>query len=196
MLCRVAPGALRPLPYDRPKTGLEGKFSLEYTLAAGVLDGVFDLAAYADQGVARPAIAELLPRMAKREDPVCFGDDPDPSSRSSGTIGYVEVTARRRDGAEATVRVDKPTGAPEKELSWDDLEAKFHDCAVQTGMARATAAKSFAAWRDLRHAEDINALLEPLTTVALVMSENPSLPMHRRISSRRWISPDAGTRWS
>ena len=162
VLCRVAPGALRPLPYDRPKTGLEGKFSMEYTLAAGVLDGVFDLAAYGDAGVARPGIAGLLPRMEKREDPVCFGDDPDPSVRSAGTIGYVEVTARRRDGAEATVRVDKPTGAPEKELTWDDLETKFHDCAAQTGMARDAAAVSFAAWRELRQAADVGALVGAL----------------------------------
>ena len=162
VFCRVAPGALRVLPYARPKTGLEGKFSMEYTLAVGVLDGRYDLAAYGDAGVARPAVAELLPRMRKEESDACLGGEKDPGARSSGTIGFVEVTARRRDGAEETVRVDKPTGSPERELGWADLEAKFLDCAAQTRLGGA-AAESFAAWRDVRRCRDVAALLAPLS---------------------------------
>jgi 2-methylcitrate dehydratase PrpD len=162
VFCRVAPGALRPLPYIAPETGLEGKFSMEYTLAAGVLDGRFDLAAYSDAGVARPAIHALLPRMGKAEDEACLGGETDPGARSSGTVGFVEVTARRRDGAEETVRVDKPVGSPERELGWDDIEAKFHDCAHQVGLAPAAAADSVGAWRALREAADVAALLQPL----------------------------------
>ena len=162
VFCRVAPGALRPLPYTAPKTGLEGKFSMEYTLAVGVLDGCFDLAAYSDQGVARAEVGVLLPRMAKAEDPRCLGGEADPGARSSGTIGFVEVTARRRDGAEETIRVDKPVGSPERELTWDDLEAKFHDCAGQAGLASNSAADSFAAWRALRRCGEVEKLLEPL----------------------------------
>ena len=162
IFCRVAPGALRPLPYSAPETGLEGKFSMEYTLAVGVLDGRFDLAAYSDEGVARAEIAALLPRMGKQEDPCCLGDESDPGARSSGTIGFVEVTARRRDGADETVRVDKPVGSPERELGWDDLAAKFSDCAGQAGLASNSAGASFAAWRALRGSDDVGKLLVPL----------------------------------
>lgn len=163
VFCRVAPGALRVLPYTAPKTGLEGKFSMEYTLAVGVLDGNYDLAAYNDAGVTRPAIAALLPRMGKAEDPVNLGGEKDPGARSSGTIGFVTVTARRRDGAEETVRVDKPVGSPERELGWDDLEAKFHDCAGQAGLTANSAADSFAAWRGLRRCADLSSLITPLS---------------------------------
>jgi len=163
VFCRVAPGALRPLPYTAPKTGLEGKFSMEYTLAAGVFDGRFDLAAYSDEGVVRPGIAALLPRMSKAEDSECLGGEKDTGARSSGTIGFIEITARRRDGAEETVRVDKPVGSPERELGWNDLETKFHDCAGQAGLASNSAADSFAAWRALRGAADLSALLRPLS---------------------------------
>jgi 2-methylcitrate dehydratase PrpD len=162
VFCRVAPGALRVLPYTAPKTGLEGKFSMEFTLAVGVLDGRFDLAAYSDAGVSRPGIAALLPRMGKEENPSCLGGETDPGARSSGTIGFVEVTVRRRDGAEETVRVDKPTGSPERALTWSDLEAKFHDCAAQAGLASNSAADSFAAWRSLRQCGDVGRLIEPL----------------------------------
>lgn len=162
IFCRVAPGALRVLPYTRPVTGLEGKFSMEYTLAVGVLDGRYDLAAYGDAGVARPAIADLLPRMRKEESDACLGGEKDTGTRSSGTIGFVEVTARRRDGKEESVRVDKPTGSPEHELTWADLEAKFHDCAGQAGLASNSAADSFAAWRAVRRCGDMASLLRPL----------------------------------
>jgi 2-methylcitrate dehydratase PrpD len=100
--------------------------------------------------------------MAKAEDPVNLGDETDPGARSSGTIGFVTVTARRRDGAEETARVDKPVGSPERELGWDDLEAKFHDCANQAGLAADFAADSFAAWRALRGADDVAGLLRSL----------------------------------
>jgi 2-methylcitrate dehydratase PrpD len=162
VFCRVAPGALRVLPYTSPKTGLEGKFSMEYTLAVGAFDGRFDLAAYSDGGVARPGLAALLPRMRKEESDDCLGGEKNPGARSSGTIGFVEVTARRRDGAEKTVRVEKPTGSPERELSWADLEAKFFDCAGQAKLSGNAAADSFAAWRDLRHSKDVATLLAPL----------------------------------
>ena len=160
--CRVAPGALRVLPYTRPATGLEGKFSMEYTLAVGAFDGRYDLAAYSDAGVARSAIADLLPRMRKEESDACLGGEKDTGTRSSGTIGFVEVTARRRDGKEESVRVDKPTGSPEHELTWADLEAKFHDCAGQAGLASNSAADSFAAWRAVRRCGDMATLLGPL----------------------------------
>ena len=163
VFCRVAPGALRVLPYTSPKTGLEGKFSMEYTLAVGAFDGRFDLAAYSDGGVARPGLAALLPRMRKEESDDCLGGEKNPGARSSGTIGFVEVTARRRDGAEKTVRVEKPTGSPERELSWADLEAKFFDCAGQARLPADAAAGSFAAWRDLRRSKDVATLLAPLS---------------------------------
>jgi 2-methylcitrate dehydratase PrpD len=36
----VPPGALGPLPYSRPSTGLEAKFSMEHVLAIGLVDDV------------------------------------------------------------------------------------------------------------------------------------------------------------
>jgi 2-methylcitrate dehydratase PrpD len=38
VICRMPPGGMHVLTYPRPATGLEGKFSLHYPLAAAVLD--------------------------------------------------------------------------------------------------------------------------------------------------------------
>ena len=36
LVCHVPPGTMRPLRFDRAKTGLEGKFSMRYSLAAAL----------------------------------------------------------------------------------------------------------------------------------------------------------------
>ena len=44
----------------RPQTGLEGKFSLQYTLAAALLDGSVGVSTFTDECLARPDLQRLL----------------------------------------------------------------------------------------------------------------------------------------
>jgi 2-methylcitrate dehydratase PrpD len=129
--CRMPPGGMRVLIYPQPKTGLEGKFSLQYALAAGILDGQYTLWSFTDEAVNRVPIRDLLARVCVREDARCAGDDPLLEMRSSGSRGFVEVEARRSDGRHETVRVDQAPGHPSRELTWADIAAKFMDCAAQ-----------------------------------------------------------------
>ena len=66
-----------------------------------------------------------------KEDPRCAGDDAFLETRSSGSRGFVEVEARLSDGRHETVRVDQAPGHPFRELTWEDIAAKFTDCAAQ-----------------------------------------------------------------
>ena len=129
--CRMPPGGMRVLIYPQPKTGLEGKFSLQYALAAGVLDGEYTLWSFTDEAVNRPQIRDLLARIDVERRPRCAGNDPLLETRSSGSRGFVEVEAVRTDGRRETVRVDQAPGHPARELTWDDIAAKFMDCAAQ-----------------------------------------------------------------
>jgi 2-methylcitrate dehydratase PrpD len=129
--CRMPPGGMRVLIYPQPKTGLEGKFSLQYALAAGILDGEYTLWSFTDEAVNRPQIRDLLARLCVSEDPRCAGNDPLLETRSSGSRGYVEVEAVRTDGRRDTVRVEQAPGHPARELTWEDISAKFVDCAAQ-----------------------------------------------------------------
>jgi 2-methylcitrate dehydratase PrpD len=129
--CRMPPGGMRVLIYPQPKTGLEGKFSLQYALAAGILDGGYSLGSFTDEAVNRPQIRDLLARLCVREDPRCADDDPLLEMRSSGSRGYVEVEAVRADGRRNTVSVQQAPGHPARELTWEEISAKFVDCAAQ-----------------------------------------------------------------
>lgn len=132
--CRMPPGGMQVLTYDKPKTGLEAKFSLQYAIAAGVLDGRYTLWSFTDNALNRPEILDLLKRVKAFEDPACKDDDPLFETRSSGSRGFVEVDIELRNGTKDTVRIGKPPGHPSRELSWTDLENKFRDCASQARM--------------------------------------------------------------
>ncbi len=163
VICRMPPGGMRVLTYPRPATGLEAKFSLEYALAAGVLDGNYSLWTFTDEAVRRPEIDALYARIGAHEDASCRGDDPQFDKRSSGSRGFVQVEVRLLDERAQTMRVDQAPGAPGRELTWNDLQRKFIDCARQSQrIGEGKAAQAFATIQKLDELDDIGTLIEML----------------------------------
>jgi 2-methylcitrate dehydratase PrpD len=122
----VPVGGVAPLIYDRPATGLEAKFSMQYVLAAALLDGRVGLDAFEDAAVRRPEAQALLARVTVHEDPgIAGGFNPIED-------GHVDVELRLRAGATLTRRVAHPRGSPADPLRPEDLAAKFRDCADAT----------------------------------------------------------------
>ncbi len=160
--CRMPPGGMRVLIYPRPTTGLEGKFSLQYALAAGVLDGEYTLWSFSDEAVNRPQVRDLLARICVGEDPRCAGSDPLLETRSSGSRGFVEVEAVRKDGQRAIVRVDHAPGHPSRELTWDDIAAKFMDCAAQARIETSKAKRALSILGDLETCVDVGEVVDLL----------------------------------
>jgi 2-methylcitrate dehydratase PrpD len=157
--CRMPPGGMRVLIYPQPKTGLEGKFSLQYALAAGVLDGEYTLWSFTDEAVNRVPIRDLLARVCVREEPRCAGDDPLLETRSSGSRGFVEVEAVLSDGRHETVRVHQAPGHPSRELTWDDVAAKFMDCAAQARLDPGKAKSALSILERLETCADIGEVV-------------------------------------
>jgi 2-methylcitrate dehydratase PrpD len=166
LTCRVVPGALLPLRFDRPKTGLEGKFSMPYGLAVAVLDRHLTIASFEDAAVMRPEIWSLYDRIEVIEDEVCGAEDPDYNKKSAGTRGFVIVEALLSDGRTIRRRVDTAPGHPKRPLGWEDLNVKFLDCARSCAVDEGVAQKAFDALRDLEKSADVAALLRPLTPSA------------------------------
>jgi 2-methylcitrate dehydratase PrpD len=163
VICRMPPGGMQVLTYSRPATGLEGKFSLQYPLAAGVLDGGYSIRSFTDEAVQRSEIAALYARIDAHEDASCRGDDPDFDKRSSGSRGFVEVEVRLRNGRSATIRVDKAPGSPARELTWDELRTKFNDCSKETQRVDdAKAQQAFEALQRLDEIEDVGKIVDLL----------------------------------
>ena len=61
-----------PMAYvnrPRPKTGLDGKFSLQYTAAAALLDGRVGIRTFTDERLAKPDMQDLLAKFEVVHDP-------------------------------------------------------------------------------------------------------------------------------
>jgi 2-methylcitrate dehydratase PrpD len=119
---KVRPEVPAVLIHPRPQKGLEGKFSMQYCLAAAILDRKIALASFADQAVQRPEAQTLIQRVHMQE---AF-------AASDASLGLeAEVTIDLEDGRSVSRRVDIPRGDAQSPLSWEELEEKFLDCASQ-----------------------------------------------------------------
>jgi 2-methylcitrate dehydratase PrpD len=165
--CRMPPGGMQGAIYPAPATGLQAKFSLQYALAAGVLDGRYSLWTFSDEAVARPAIQALLARIRAHEIERCAGDDPHFASKSAGTRGFVEIEIELRDGRHASTRVDVAPGHPRAGLSWDEIEEKFMDCASHGGIGEGRVRHALLQLRGLPACPDIRAILDGLVGAAV-----------------------------
>lgn len=99
ILTAHVPSANRP----KPMTGLEGKFSVQYTAAAGLLDGKVDLATFSDERLQSADMQDLLGRINLTM-----------SSEISSkyTAGrYLEMSVHLKDGSVIKERCDMPRGA-------------------------------------------------------------------------------------
>jgi 2-methylcitrate dehydratase PrpD len=119
ILVRTPRATLQPLIHSRPTTGLEGKFSLEYALAATLLDGRPGFDSFTDDAVARQAARDLVDRVRVTATP---GGD---GLLSGTTI----IDLALDDGSLLHAELDLPPGAPTRPPSPADLQAKIADCA-------------------------------------------------------------------
>jgi 2-methylcitrate dehydratase PrpD len=118
---RVGTNELAPriLVYERPASGLEGKFSLHYCVATALVEGRVGLDHFDDGGVREPAVRELIERIDARVDDR-VRDDPEHAA-----IVAVEL----KGGGTRERRVDLAKGKTSRPLSPDELARKYADCA-------------------------------------------------------------------
>jgi 2-methylcitrate dehydratase PrpD len=123
----VEPGGLDPVIHHRPTTGLEGKFSVEYVVAAGLIDGRVRLATFTDGAVGRPEAQALLRKVEVAESAAPpFGEPGYDYAYSALEIDAGGTTLRRR--------VDTPHGDSRDLLDAGEMEDKFFDCVSYSGV--------------------------------------------------------------
>ncbi len=144
---RVSRGTAIPLIHHRPRTGLEAKFSMEYCLAAALLDGRINLASFSDEAVQRPQTQELLRRVEIVEE-----------EEGQPIVGPATVTVILDDGGQHSRHVETPRGDPKAPLTWQELVAKYRDCAASI-LTDAATARSAEIIADLEAAPDVGELM-------------------------------------
>ena len=117
----VHPDLLCTVRFHKPTQGFRGKFSIDYVLAAMLLDGRVDLASFTDEYCNAPRMRASLDKVQVIAHPEWPDDKP--SRRNS------PVTITMKDGRKFTKSVEKVRGSPENPLTRDELMDKYRGCA-------------------------------------------------------------------
>jgi aconitate decarboxylase len=103
-----------------PRSGLDGKFSVQYTTAVALLDGEVTIDSFTNQRRYAPDVEALLPRVTL---------EMDPSIPADFDAMHSVVTVTLRDGRQLSQRIDKLSGWLGSPLTRDQRLKKFHTCA-------------------------------------------------------------------
>ncbi|MDQ6919777.1 MAG: 2-methylcitrate dehydratase, partial [Candidatus Dormibacteraeota bacterium] len=114
---RTPAASLQPLNRHTPRTGLEGKFSLEYGVAAALLDDPVGFASFTDAAVGRPEAARLAGRVTVEV-----------TAGGSGLLDGAFFAQLRTASESRWVELKLPPGAPGRPPSEAELAAKVADC--------------------------------------------------------------------
>ncbi|MCE6078343.1 MmgE/PrpD family protein [Agrobacterium vitis] len=120
--CTVREECTHYLRFPNPKTGIEAKFSMNYTVAVALSHGKVTLGDFETTAISRDEVAMLVPKVRM----VVPSDEKE--------SGGVEVVLK--DGRRFTTHRKIPRGAPEDPPTWDDVIGKLRD-----GLARARKAR-------------------------------------------------------
>lgn len=147
----------RILIHTRPKTGLNGKFSMQYSMARALLSRNLGMSQYTDEKVMDPAAQELLQR-------VDWHVDPELEAFWKGGPRPETVHLYLKDGRKLTRRTDKSKGNPEFPLTDEEISAKFRDCATSCLPAKQVDTLLDKLWNidNVKSMREIAPLLAPL----------------------------------
>ncbi len=121
---RMVSPVMKYVDRPRPATGLDGKFSLQYTTAAALLDGAVKIDTFTDARRFRTDMVDLLQKFELRQDASIPGDF---------HSMYVEVEVELADGARHKAVCRGPRGSWGAPMDERDHQAKLDDC-LQHGL--------------------------------------------------------------
>ncbi|CAB3748302.1 MmgE/PrpD family protein [Paraburkholderia solisilvae] len=145
---------LNTLIHRQPRTGLQGKFSMEYCMAVLLVRGRAGLGEFEDDVVNRPELQEMLRR-------VDFYNNPQADAAGADKMrSYVEV--RLKDGRVFSAQNDFAKGSPQKPMSFDDTVQKFRGCTDFAGVARSKADRIISIVQDLETVDRMSSVFKGL----------------------------------
>lgn len=115
---RTPKATVQPLIHSSPVNGLQAKFSLQYAVAAAILDGAPGFGSFTDDAVRRPEARELMSKIVLETPP---GGD-------WLLDGEIEMSLTIDERKPLTGSLKLPPGSPERPPSAADLRAKVERC--------------------------------------------------------------------
>ena len=132
------------LIHHRPTDELQAKFSMEFCMACCLLYRKAGLQEFTKEVVNRPEVKAMIER-------IHFGVHPEAEAAGYNKMTTI-LTIRLQDGRTITGRADFGKGSPANPMSFDEVAAKFMDCA---GYAKWPAQKASAIVKMVGKLEDV-----------------------------------------
>jgi 2-methylcitrate dehydratase PrpD len=150
----VHPDLLDIVRFHKPTDGFRGKFSIDYVLAAMLLDHRVDLDSFSDDYCRAPRMRAALDKVQvnRRED---WPNDATARRRSPVTIAM-------KDGRTFTRSVEKVRGSPGNPMTRDELVDKYRSCASRV-LQGAQLERSIMALETLETLPAVKGLIDTLT---------------------------------
>ena len=126
IICDVSYMYPRTLIHARPQTGLQGKTSIQYCVAAALVDRRPTLASFTDEAVRRKEIVGLIDKTEVRVPPE-LGEDV-AAVRRAPFEQPLKVTIETADGRVFSETVQFPKGSPQNPVSEKEHDGKLEDC--------------------------------------------------------------------
>lgn len=152
----VSPFDCEVLIHHDPKTGLEGKFSLEYCVARALVSGRTALKDFTDKAISEAPVRRLIKKMKWVE------KYPLPEMGTAQGFGTKSVAVRLRSGRKYQSEVAITRGTPLNPLTKAEFKAKYIDC-VSGVLGVRDAEMSFAILSELRIAKNVKQLMRILS---------------------------------
>lgn len=146
------------LTYHRPTTGLEGKFSMEFSLASILVLRKAGLAEYSDEVVNRPDVQEAI----RKIDYTVFSDEEAEAKGYTLLTTFLDITLK--DGRRIQARVDAAKGSASMPMSEEEVAEKFRDCAAFARLPKDSAEKAIELILGFEKLDDIRTLTALLRT--------------------------------
>ncbi len=151
--CHVPPMFQKILVYPNPQNGLEGKFSMEYCIAAALLERRMTLRQFEDERVLSAQTRAIMPRVK-----MVF-------LQGVEHMNMVAIAQSVRivlnDGTEYVHEVPWAKGSAGNPMSWDEVVDKFRNCA-ETTLSSREIARVIELLEKLESLETIDELMEIL----------------------------------
>ncbi len=116
---RMVSPVMKYVDRQQPATGLDGKFSLQYTTAAALLDGTVKIASFSEERRFRADMVDLLNKFELRQDESIKGDF---------HSMYVKVEVELEDGTTHSTVCRGPRGSWNSPMEESDHTEKLRDC--------------------------------------------------------------------
>ncbi len=142
------------LIHHRPSNELQGKFSMEFCMAILLLEGRAGLNEFTDEVVNRPDVKAMIERVE------FVVDERAEAAGYHKMTTYIDITLT--DGTRISGMADFGKGSPANPMSFDEVAAKFHECAEFAKWDKGRAGEVVGMVRDFETLPTLDALMRAL----------------------------------